>query len=108
MSDDPLETILLAVEAQTALLNTLCDSVKELGSRDIELADGLVDLERRLNFITNRARVLFTMKASTRTTDCLRCGATFAAEPGPELCGPCWTELGRPERYLAPVPPIGA
>lgn len=108
MSDVTLDIIMQAVEAQTALLNSLCDAFKELGNRDIELADGLVDLERRLAFVAGRARTIMAMKATTRTTKCLRCSAEFANEPGPQLCGPCWTELGRPERYLEPVPPIGA
>lgn len=103
-----LEAIATAVEAQTALLESVVANLRELGERDIELADNIIDLERRLGYITRRSRVVLNMKACDATTDCLRCGATFAAESGPELCGPCWTELGRPERYLAPVPPIGA
>ena len=108
MSVDPFAELLAAMEAQTTLSRELLDALKATNDRQADLGDELLDLERRLTFIAGRARVLFSMKASTRTTDCLRCGATFASEPGPELCGPCWTELGRPERYLAPVPPIGA
>lgn len=108
MIDGDLATVLLAIEAQTALLESVCDGIKELGARDIELADNIIDLERRLVFIAGRSRTLMAMKAVTRTTTCLRCRCEFANEPGPALCGPCWTELGRPERYLEPVPPMGA
>jgi hypothetical protein len=108
MTPEPIELLLQAVEQQAALSRELLAALKRVHSHEEELGDSIVDLERRLTFIANRARLLFSMKAATLTTDCLRCGSTFATEPGPELCGPCWTELGRPERYLAPVPPIGA
>lgn len=108
MSDTAIATLIEAIEAQSGVCRQLLEAFRESGRRDIELADNIIDLERRLAFTANRARLLLNMKACTLTTRCLRCNAMFATEPGPELCGPCWTELGRPERYLTPVPPIGA
>jgi len=101
--EESLLAILEAVEALAHVNRELVDTCKQLMDRDSELGDGLVDLERRLSFVTGRARLLFSMKAATLTTSCRRCGTTFAKEPGPELCGPCWTELGRPERYLETI-----
>jgi hypothetical protein len=108
MSGDPFAELLAAMEAQTTLSRELLDALKATNDRQADLGDEVLDLANRLTFIASRARVLLMMKAATATLDCLRCGATFAGEPGPQLCGPCWTELGRPERYLEPVPPIGA
>lgn len=103
-----LAAIVAAMEEQAKLLADVIDTAKTLMGRDVELQDGLVDLSSRLAFHSQRARLLYSMKACTLTTKCLRCGTVFANEPGPELCGPCWSELGQPERYLAPVPPLGA
>lgn len=108
MSTDDVAAILAAIEEQAKLSRELLNALQGLHDADAETRDAVVDLDGRLAAVTRRARLLFSMKAATLTTDCLRCGSTFASEPGPELCGPCWTELGRPERYLAPVPPIGA
>lgn len=103
--EESLLAILAAVEASATVSRELVDICKTLMHRDAELGDGLVDLERRLSFVANRSRLIFLMKASTLETTCLRCGSVFAKEPGPELCGPCWTELGRPTLYLVPVTP---
>lgn len=103
-----LVAILEATEANAKVVAEVIDTLKTLMGRDIELQEGIAELEGRLAFHTQRARLLYSMKACTLTTKCLRCGTVFATEPGPELCGPCWSELGRPERYLSPVPPPGA
>lgn len=108
MPDVPIEesllAILTAVEASAECSRELVNTCKALMHRDEELGDGLADLERRLSFVATRSRVILLMKASTLETTCLRCGAVFAKEPGPELCGPCWTELGRPTLFSVPAP----
>lgn len=107
MASDPaiesLKLLMQAVEESVGATRNLIDAYKELAGRDVELADNLIDLQSQITFVASRSRLLLNMKAATLTTKCLRCGTLFAREPGPELCGPCWTELGRPERYLAPV-----
>jgi hypothetical protein len=103
-----LVAILEAIEAQALVVGDVVSTLKTMMGRDTELQDGIAELGTRLDFHANRARLLYSMKACTLTTKCLRCGAVFAEEPGPALCGPCWTELGRPAVYLHPVPPIGA
>lgn len=103
-----LVAILEAIEAQALVVSDVVDTLKTMMGRDVELQDGIAELDTRLGFHAQRARLLYSMKAATLTTKCLRCGCTFAEEPGPALCGPCWTELGRPAVYLHPVPPIGA
>lgn len=99
-----IEAILTALEAQSLVCRELIDLAKLQGERQTELQDGLADLERRLSFVAGRSRLLHNMKGATLTTKCARCRAEFATEPGPPLCGPCWTELGRPDRYLSSVP----
>jgi hypothetical protein len=103
-----LVAILEAIEAQALVLADIVTTLKAGMSRDVELQDGIAELDTRLGHHASRARLLYSMKACTLTSKCLRCGTVFAAEPGPALCGPCWTELGRPDVYLHPVPPIGA
>lgn len=34
---------------------------------------------------------------------CLECGGLFASEPGPQLCGRCWSLLGRPSVWPEPA-----
>lgn len=103
--DRLLERLIAVTESNVEIVNTLIGLTGSLKQRDEELGDGLADLDRRLSFITSRARLVFSMKATTLTLTCLRCACEFATEPGPQLCGPCWTELGRPDRYLAAVAP---
>jgi hypothetical protein len=103
-----LAVMVEALEAQASTVSSVIEAVKELMARDLELQEGLVDIATMLDRHASRARLLYSMKASTLTTTCLRCGTAFASEPGPALCGPCWTELGRPNVYLSSVPTPGA
>lgn len=105
MSTEALSKILEALETQATLNRAFVEANTAMNERLLELADNIIDLSRRIEFVARRAALIMGMKAVTLTTECRRCGTHFAQEPGPELCGPCWTELGRPERYLANVTP---
>lgn len=37
---------------------------------------------------------------------CVACGGTYGAEPGPQLCGPCWIDRGRPDIWPRPITPF--
>jgi len=100
---EPLEQLLAAIEMQSETMREMLDVMKLLRERVDELQEGEADLHVQLDRHARRARLLYSMKAITLTSTCQRCGTEFAREPGPMLCGPCWCELGKPERYLAPT-----
>lgn len=102
-----IERLLLAI---TGTLETAGDAalaqakaIVELRDRDEELGEGIAEIGRLVTSGIVRAGTIARMKAATFTTVCARCAAEFANEPGPPLCGPCWVELGKPERYLVPL-----
>lgn len=102
----PLGLLLALVDSlerasETALVHA--KAIRALQDRDAELGDAIVELSARIDREVRPAGVIARMKAATNTSVCARCGDEFAHEPGPPLCGPCWVELDRPERYLIPV-----
>lgn len=113
--DDPLEALramMHATELHTevtreaiTLLKTHGATLREHERRLDELEESVASMMIELGRITRRARLLVNMKAATLTSTCLRCGNDYASEAGPQLCGHCWVELGKPERYLAPAEP---
>lgn len=109
---EALQALLGAAELQTGLLGDHLELLK-LHARELERHEGrLGELEEawasatlELGRLTRRCRLVLNMKAATLTLTCLRCGNDYAREAGVQLCGPCWVELGKPERYLRPAEP---
>lgn len=101
---DPLELLLKTVDNLGRLVEVVETEHENLAAtiaRTEELAGDVAELGVKLERFHLIVGAVLNMKAARLTSTCLRCGATLCTEPGPQLCGPCWTELGRPERYLA-------
>lgn len=80
-------------------------SLREHDRRLDELEESWSSLTLAVGELTRRARLVLNMKAATLTLTCLHCGNEYAREAGVQLCGPCWVNLGKPERYLRPAEP---
>jgi hypothetical protein len=100
---EAIKSLIDAMEQQSGLSRELLNVAKAQAERLGELEENYADLMLEVGRLTRRARLLVNMKASTLTMTCRKCGNEYAREAGPELCGPCWVELGRPERYLSPA-----
>lgn len=111
MESDQIETLasrlVNSLEAVARADRLSTTALRDLAERDEELAEGIAALSNRIEAVHRRGRLIYLMKAAMLTTTCLRCGSEFASEPGPALCGPCWCELGKPDRYLEAVQPKG-
>lgn len=113
--DDPLEALRAmvgAMEQQTEVAGELVELVKAHGATLREhdaqldrLEEYVAELALGLGETRRRAGLILRMKAATLTLTCLHCGNDYAREAGVQLCGPCWVELGKPERYLKPAEP---
>jgi hypothetical protein len=104
--DDPLEalkSLVSAMEQQSGLCRELLDLAKLQGGKIAELEEAWASLTLEVGRLSRRSRLVVNMKAASLTSTCQKCGAEFATEAGPMLCGPCWCELGKPERYLTPT-----
>lgn len=112
---DPLEALqamVAAMEQQSSLAGEQLELLKSHGAtladherRVDELEEAWASATLALGSLTRRCRLVLNMKAATLTLTCLHCGSEFAKEAGPQLCGPCWCSLGKPERYLRPADP---
>lgn len=103
---DPLEALkglVSAMEQQSGLCRELLDLAKLQRGRIEELEEAWASLTLEVGRLSRRSRLVVNMKAASLTSTCQKCGAEFASEAGPMLCGPCWCELGKPERYLTPT-----
>jgi hypothetical protein len=95
-----LRELLGAMELQTGSTAELLEIARLQRQRIEELEEAWSSLVLEVGNLSRRARLLTNMKAATLVTTCRKCGNDFAREAGPELCGPCWIALGKPERYL--------
>lgn len=112
---DPLEALqamVAAMEQQSSLSREQLELLKlhgtaldSHGGRLDELEEAWASATLALGQLTRRSRLILNMKAATLTLTCLHCGGEYVQEPGVQLCGPCWCNLGKPERYLRPAPP---
>jgi hypothetical protein len=109
---EALQALVAAMELQAGLAGDQLELLKQHGEllrdhdrRVDELEEAWASATLELGRLTRRCRLVLNMKAATLTLTCLHCGNDYAREAGVQLCGPCWVELGKPERYLRPAEP---
>lgn len=102
---EAFELVIAGGVEQAAATRGLLAIAGEQRKRINALEEAWGDTLLEVGSLTRRSRLVANMKAATITLTCLKCGAEFAREAGPQLCGPCWCDLGKPDRYLATVPP---
>jgi hypothetical protein len=73
--------------------------VRDLAERTSELAEDVAAVANTLRGYWHASERVLHTKAAADTLRCVECGAEFGAEPGPQLCGPCWVTNGRPRLW---------
>ncbi len=79
--------------------------IADLETRDREVTEDIAELYRRVAALYTILRPTLNVKGVRPPMVCSECGAVYASEDGPPLCGPCWVAHGRPSRW-PPITPL--
>lgn len=91
----------LGTGAELERLGELTAAVARLAEETADQAETIAALANRQSSLYAGLRPLMLSKAAAGAMICADCGGEYASEPGPPLCGSCWSRHGRPDIWPA-------